>query len=75
MKLPSIFAFSLIALFSCINNCFSQISTFKEYDAGDIVYQAFLDTEGNMWLGGRFGALWKYDGSTLIDFSNKKTSD
>ena len=30
------------------------------------------DAEQNIWLGGRSGNLWKYDGKTLTDFTQKR---
>jgi len=30
------------------------------------------DKEQNLWFGGRYGHLWKYDGKTLIDFTQKR---
>ena len=27
------------------------------------------DTEGNIWFGGRYGALWKFDGHRLVDYT------
>jgi ligand-binding sensor domain-containing protein len=29
------------------------------------------DGEKNIWLGGKYGKLWKYDGKTLVDFTQK----
>jgi ligand-binding sensor domain-containing protein len=29
------------------------------------------DKEQNIWMGGRYGNLWKYDGETLLDFTQK----
>ena len=29
------------------------------------------DKDKNIWLGGRFGHLWKYDGKVLVDYSQK----
>jgi len=30
------------------------------------------DSEGNMWIGGRFGSLWRFDGTSLENFTQKK---
>jgi ligand-binding sensor domain-containing protein len=30
------------------------------------------DKDGNAWFGGRYGALWRYDGKQLTDFTYKK---
>ncbi len=30
------------------------------------------DKNGNIWFGGRYGVLWKYDGKTLKDFTQEK---
>lgn len=30
------------------------------------------DMHGNLWFGGRYGLLWKYDGQTLTDFTQLK---
>jgi len=30
------------------------------------------DKNGNIWFGGRYGKLWKYDGDKLVDYTQKK---
>ncbi|MEM7574837.1 MAG: two-component regulator propeller domain-containing protein [Bacteroidota bacterium] len=30
------------------------------------------DAQGNIWFGGRYGILWRYDGETLEDFTQRK---
>lgn len=30
------------------------------------------DKDGNIWFGGRYGILWKYDGKVLTDFTQQK---
>lgn len=31
------------------------------------------DKDGNLWFGGRYGVLWRYDGKTLTDFTQKSS--
>ena len=33
------------------------------------------DSAGNIWFGGRYGILWRYDGKELKDFTHLKTSE
>jgi|TARA_B110000211_G_C13646795_1_gene364114 ligand-binding sensor domain-containing protein len=30
------------------------------------------DKQGNIWFGGRYGLLWRYDGEVLKDFTHLK---
>ena len=32
----------------------------------------YQDKKGNIWIGGRFGNLWRYDGKSLEDFTQAK---
>jgi hypothetical protein len=50
----------------------SKAGTSFKYGPGDVVTKGYLDRSGNIWFGGRYGALWRYDGKQLTDFTYKK---
>jgi ligand-binding sensor domain-containing protein len=56
--------------------CYFDGKTFTPFDndgqsLGDIRF-IIKDNEGNMWFGGRYGVLYRYDGNDLEDFTHKK---
>jgi hypothetical protein len=81
-----LFLFSLLLFTSCNsssrqvlptetsaeNNSMSKAGTSFKYGPGDVVTKGYLDRSGNIWFGGRYGALWRYDGKQLTDFTYKK---
>jgi ligand-binding sensor domain-containing protein len=56
--------------------CYFDGKTFTSFNSdgqklGDIRF-IIKDREDNMWLGGRYGVLYRYDGNELKDFTQKK---
>ncbi|MEO1437256.1 MAG: two-component regulator propeller domain-containing protein [Bacteroidota bacterium] len=45
--------------------------TVEGKSVGDIRFFV-KDNRGNLWFGGRYGLLWRYDGKKLEDFTNQK---
>jgi len=39
---------------------------------GDDIKFVSEDQQGNIWFGGRYGILWRYDGEVLKDFTHLK---
>ncbi len=40
-----------------------------------VIFCITEDAKGNIWFGGRYGLLWKYDGNILSDYTYKKLSN
>tara|TARA_B100000809_G_scaffold201286_1_gene201847 strand:- start:140 stop:391 length:252 start_codon:yes stop_codon:yes gene_type:complete len=71
--------FLLATILTLASSCNGQGKLPKEgksepikYGAGDIVTNGLLDKDGNIWFGGRYGILWRYDGEVLTDFTQQK---
>lgn len=74
---------SIILLFALINtSCNSQSQskpiteesekvklTTHEYGAGDVVYNGYLDSSGNMWFATSQEGVYKYDGSSFVNYN------
>lgn len=66
----------LIGSFARSGMCWYDGTSFIPFEvegSGNLVDIKFIseDRDGNLWFGGRHGILWRYDGKTLTDFTQK----